>query len=51
MYSWIFRKLILGPIWLKLIQTLIILAGLTYLCFEYVYPWIQEYFELAENTV
>lgn len=51
MYSWIFRHLLIGPTWLRVLESLAIFLGLTYLCFEYVYPWAQEYFHLAETTV
>lgn len=51
MYGWIFRKVLIGPTWLRVIEALAIICGLVYLCFEYVYPWAQEYFNLAEAAV
>lgn len=51
MYGWIFRNLLIGPTWLRVIEALAIFVGVTYLCFEYVYPFVQDYFHLAEATV
>lgn len=51
MYRWIFRNVLFGPTWLRVIEALAIILGLTYVCFEYVYPWLQDYFQLAESTV
>lgn len=51
MYSWIFRKVLPGPTWLKVLQSIAIVAATIYVCFEYVYPWAQVYFRLAESTV
>lgn len=51
MYEWIFRRLLIGPTWLRVIEAIAICAGLIYLCLEYVYPFLQDYFHLAEATV
>lgn len=40
MYAWIWRHLP-GPTWLKLIETLIILAIIVFLLMQYVFPPIS----------
>ena len=42
MYAWLFRHLP-GPVWLKVIESLIIVMAVLYLLFEHVYPWAQSY--------
>lgn len=50
MYAWLFRHLP-GPVWLKVIESLIIVMAVLYLLFEHVYPWAQSYLNLADNSV
>ncbi|WP_165867083.1 hypothetical protein [Schaalia canis] len=50
MYAWLFRHLP-GPVWLKVIESLIIVMAVLYLLFEHVYPWAQNYLNLADNSV
>ncbi|MGB4635518.1 MAG: hypothetical protein GX483_08375 [Actinomycetaceae bacterium] len=44
-------RLLPGPRWLKAIQALALLAGVIYLLFEYVYPWVMYNSNFFENTV
>ncbi|MDO5728429.1 MAG: hypothetical protein Q4P71_02240 [Actinomycetaceae bacterium] len=50
MYAWIFRHLP-GPTWLKVIEALIIIGFIVYGLLEFGFPWIQENFDLVDNTV
>ncbi|QWW19611.1 hypothetical protein I6B53_00215 [Schaalia sp. 19OD2882] len=50
MYSWIFRHLP-GPVWLKVIEALIIIAGIVYALFTWTFPWAQEYFHIGDTNV
>lgn len=43
MYGWIFRHLP-GPTWLKVFWTLLLLAGVVFVLFEWVYPWFNDTF-------
>ncbi|WP_019147031.1 hypothetical protein [Timonella senegalensis] len=43
MYAALFR-LLPGPIWLKIIWTLLILAAVVYALFTWVYPWASDTF-------
>lgn len=48
MYGWIFRHLP-GPVWVKTILATLIILGIIYFLFEYVYPdFHSKYFD---NTV
>lgn len=48
MYSWIFRHLP-GPTWLKVIWAALLIAGVVYLLFEFVYPEFHGRF--FDNTI
>lgn len=48
MYGWIFRHLP-GPTWLKVIWALLLIAGVVYVLFEWVYPWFNS--EFFDTTV
>ncbi|MDO5048998.1 MAG: hypothetical protein Q4D87_03850 [Actinomycetaceae bacterium] len=50
MYGWIFRHLP-GPKWLKVIWAILLIAGITYLLLEYAFPWVQDTFDLVDNTI
>ncbi|WRS30933.1 hypothetical protein U6G28_04415 [Actinomycetaceae bacterium MB13-C1-2] len=43
MYSALFR-LLPGPKWLKVIFAALIVLGVVFLLFEYVFPWANAYF-------
>lgn len=43
MYGSIFRALP-GPVWLKVILAIALVAGILFLLFEYVYPWMNATF-------
>lgn len=48
MYSALFR-LLPGPKWLKIVLAALIVLGIVFLLFEYVFPWANGY--LNDNTV
>ena len=48
MYAWIFRHLP-GPTWMKVIWATLIVLGVIYLLFEFVYPDFHSHF--FDNTV
>lgn len=50
MYSWIFRHLP-GPLWLRVIEALIIILAIAYVLLEWGFPWVTDYFNLVDNTV
>ncbi|GAA3074283.1 MULTISPECIES: hypothetical protein [Nesterenkonia] len=50
MYAWIFRHLP-GPLWLKIIQTLVLLAAVVLLLMEVVFPWVDQYSPLNDSTI
>jgi len=51
MYGWIWRHLP-GPVWLRLIEALILIALVVLGLFEFVFPWANETFHLSgEATV
>lgn len=43
MYGPLFR-LLPGPTWLKVILAALILVGVVFLLFEYVFPWVNDTF-------
>ena len=50
MYAWIFRHLP-GPIWLKVIESAILIGAVVAALFTWVYPGVQTYLELGESSV
>ncbi|WP_017177830.1 hypothetical protein [Actinomyces timonensis] len=51
MYGWIWRHLP-GPVWLRLIEALILAVLVVLGLFEFVFPWANETFHLSgEATV
>lgn len=50
MYLWLFRHLP-GPLWLRILLSAIILAGVLMVLVEIVFPWIAEMTNLTDSTV
>ena len=46
MYGWIFRHLP-GPLVIRILEALILIAAAVWLLFEYVFPWAQVFFDLG----
>ncbi|WP_165217108.1 hypothetical protein [Schaalia sp. ZJ1691] len=46
MYAWIFRHLP-GPLWLRIMESLVLIAAIVWVLFTYVYPWAQDFFGLG----
>ena len=50
MYAWIFRHLP-GPLWIRIIQTLLLIALVVLLLMNYVFPWASQYSPWTDSTV
>lgn len=50
MYAWLFRQLP-GPLWVRTIISVVLLAAALVMLVEFVFPWAAEAFHLTENTV
>lgn len=50
MYGWIFR-IIPGPTWFKVLLAIAAFLGITWLLFEYGFPWVTEHFHLNDANV
>ncbi|MCD4550027.1 MULTISPECIES: hypothetical protein [unclassified Schaalia] len=50
MYNWIFRHLP-GPTWLKIIESLILIAAIVAALFVWVFPWAQSYLNIGDANV
>lgn len=50
MYAWFFRHLP-GPLWLRIIQTLLLIALVVLLLMNYVFPWLSPYTPWTDSTV
>ena len=40
-----------GPVVVRLLILLVVIAAVVFVLFEYVFPWISEYLALQETTV
>lgn len=50
MYEFIFRHLP-GPTWLRVIWSILLILLIAWLLLEYAFPWVQETFDVVDNTV
>lgn len=50
MYRWLLAK-IDAPWWIKFLLVLVIIAAVVLVCFQWVFPWAQDTFNLVDNTV
>ena len=50
MYVWLFRQLP-GPLWLRILLSAMILAGVLLLLVEVVFPWLADVTNLTDATV
>lgn len=50
MYGWIFRHLP-GPVWLRVVEALVLVAACVAVLFQWVFPWVQDFFGLGGTSV
>ncbi len=50
MYAWLFRQLP-GPLWVRILLSTAILAGVLFMLVEFVFPWIADMTNLTDSTV
>ncbi|WP_191090019.1 hypothetical protein [Nesterenkonia ebinurensis] len=51
MYAWFFNTVLPGPLWLRIILTLVLLAAVVYGLMEFVFPWLSEHSPLGDVTM
>ncbi|MDO5744468.1 MAG: hypothetical protein Q4P23_08360 [Micrococcaceae bacterium] len=50
MYAWIFSSLP-GPLWIRIILSLVLIAAAVLLLMTYVFPWLSQYSPWTESTI
>ncbi|EMY33499.1 hypothetical protein D477_014558 [Arthrobacter crystallopoietes BAB-32] len=50
MYAWIFRNLP-GPLWMRILLSLLLVAAAVLLLMEYVFPWLSQFNPLTDSTI
>lgn len=50
MYAWIFRHLP-GPLWLRILQTLILVAAALFLMVQFLFPWMAQFTSFTDSTI
>ena len=50
MYGWIFRHLP-GPLWVRIIVSILLIAGAVLLLLQFVFPWISQFNPLTDSTI
>lgn len=50
MYAWIFRSLP-GPLWVRILIVLALLAAVVLLLMEVVFPWVDQFNPLNDSTI
>lgn len=51
MYSWFFRRVLPGPVWLRVLECIFLLYLIIFALFNWGYPWLNDYLDLNQNTV
>ncbi|MGO1193532.1 MAG: hypothetical protein ACTMHH_06625 [Nesterenkonia sp.] len=51
MYSWFFNEMLPGPLWLRIILALLVLAAAVLLLMEFVFPWLSTHSPLGDVTL
>jgi hypothetical protein len=50
MYGWIFRHLP-GPLWLRIVTSVLLVACALVLMVQFLFPWISEYTQFTDSTI
>ena len=50
MYGWIFRHLP-GPLWLRIVTSLVLLAGVLVLMVQFLFPWMSQFTQFTDSTI
>jgi hypothetical protein len=50
MYAWIFRRLP-GPLWLRILTSLVLLAAVLLALANYVFPWLSTLTPFTDSTI
>lgn len=50
MYGWIFRHLP-GPLWLRILISVALLAGALVLMVQFLFPWMSQYTQFSDSTI
>lgn len=51
MYAWMFRQLP-GPLWVRLLISLLLVAGIILILMMYVFPWVSDQLSLwTQSTI
>lgn len=50
MYQWLLSKIPLAR-WVKVLLVLVVIALVVLMCFQWLFPWVQDTFHLVDNTV
>lgn len=51
MYAWFFRTVLPGPLWLRLMISLVLVAAVILGLMEFVFPWLSEHSPLGDVTL
>ncbi|WP_345314777.1 hypothetical protein [Garicola koreensis] len=51
MYAWFFNEVLPGPLWLRIVLALVVLASAVLLLMEFVFPWLSTYSPLGDVTL
>jgi hypothetical protein len=49
-YAWIFRHLP-GPLWLRILTSVVLVAGVLVLLVQFVFPWFSQFTNLNDSTI
>lgn len=51
MYSWFFNTLLPGPLWVRIILAVLLVAAAVFALMEFVFPWLHQYSPLNDSTL
>ena len=51
MYAWFFNEVLPGPLWIRIILTLLIVVGIVLILMEFIFPWLSTHSPLGDVTL
>lgn len=51
MYAWFFNHVLPGPLWVRIILALLLVAGIVFLLMEFAFPRLSQYSPFNDSTL
>lgn len=51
MYAWFFSRVLPGPLWFRILTSVVLVAATVLVLMEWVFPWLSEHSPLGDVTL